>query len=102
MKRAAALVLLTFLTALLLAACERVTPPSDNVTQITDKLESIPLAYGDLEAVTVVPEYPGWYQLWFEDSVGTIRVVRIETTQNLIHKQVEVIPRSGTMATEGM
>ena len=102
MRQAALLVLLTLLTVALFLSCERITPPTDSATEMTSKLEAIPAAYGDLEAVTAVPEYPGWFQLWFQDSVGTIRMVRIQTTEDLIHKQVEMIPRSGPTMTEGM
>jgi hypothetical protein len=101
-KHTAAFVLLTFLTVALFLSCERIASPADSVTEMTSKLDSIPAAYGDLEAVTAVPEYPGWYQLWFEDSTGTIHMVRIQINQKLIHKNIEVIPRSLPATTEGM
>jgi len=102
MPRFAALVIVAFLAVALLTSCEKITPPATGAADFAAKLESIPASYGELEAVTAVPEYPGWFQLWFQDSVGTIRLVRIQTTENLIHKQIEVIPRSGAAPMEGM
>jgi len=102
MRKAALPVLLTLMAATLFLSCERLAQPADSTAEIATKLESIPVEYGELEAVTSVPEYPGWFQLWFQDSTGTIRMVRIQTQQNLIHNQIEVIPRTGAAAVEGM
>ena len=82
-------------------ACEKLSEPAvEDLSTFTATLESIPAEYGDLEAVTAMPEYPGWFQLWFEDPAGTIRYVRVHPGDNLIHTDIVVMPRSGMMPAE--
>lgn len=94
MKRLAWIVPLVVLIAGVMIACEPLDQPSEVSSDLATKLETIPAEYGRLVAVTSVPEYPGWFQLWFEDTTGTIRMARIHVTQNQILRDVEVIPRS--------
>jgi len=81
-------------------SCEKIATEPQVNTEIAAPLTDIPAEYGELEAVTTMPEYPGWFQLWFEDEAGTIRIVRIQMAQNLIHRQIKVIPRSGAVQEE--
>ena len=67
-------------------------------TDFVAGLSDIPAEYGELQAVTIMPEYPGWFQLWFEDEAGTIRMVRIQPAGKLMHQNVLTIPRSGATA----
>jgi|GEM_PF-477531 len=83
-------------------SCEKLTTEAEVNSEIAAPLTDIPAEYGELQAVTTMPEYPGWFQLWFEDEAGTIRIVRIQMAQNLIHRQVKVIPRSGAAQEEVM
>ena len=36
--------------------------------------DAIPAAWGKLVSVTTNPAYPNWFQLWFEDETGTVRM----------------------------
>lgn len=81
-------------------SCEKIETSSEGTSERTSLLTDIPAEYGELEAVTAVPEYPGWYQLWFEDNAGTIRMVRVHLGDDLIHNTVDVIPRSGAAGEE--
>ena len=101
MKRFTGLILAcALLTAWVGLGCEPMEPPGADVSQIASQLSTIPAEYGELEAVTTVAEYPGWFQLWFEDESGTIRVVRVQLFENLMHNQVKTIERSGAVAEE--
>lgn len=57
-------------------------------------LASIPASYGNLVAVTSIPAYPEWIQMWFQDTTGTIRVVRVEFITYRMAKSVKEITRS--------
>lgn len=96
MRKMFLLILSVLVLLLWVAACERLgdTTGSDHSDSI-EALTEIPAEYGELQAVTIMPEYPGWFQLWFEDPAGTIRQVRVHPAQKLIHRVVQVIPRSG-------
>jgi len=85
------IVAIIFLAAVGLS-CERTTTEF-NMAVISD-LKSIPLEYGALISVTTMPEYPGWAQMWFQDSQGVIRIVRVQVVANLIHNDVKVITRN--------
>lgn len=96
MKRVIPLLLVVLMALVWLAACEKVADPAtDSASELTQPLTSIPTEYGELEAVTVMPEYPGWFQLWFQDSAGTIRQVRIHPGLKVMHTDIQVINRSG-------
>lgn len=81
---------------LILTNCRKIespTPGQLEMVTITD-LSSIPEEYGKLIAVTTHAQYEGWAQLWFEDSVQTIRMVRVQFRSKLILEEVLVIPRT--------
>ncbi len=77
-------------------SCEKMASTSTDADQ-TAPLSDLPASYGKLVSVTSGPLYPGWYQLWFEDSMGTIRIVRVHMVKNLMHKQVKIINRMAGM-----
>ena len=83
--------ILIFLIAFGLS-CESTSPVMD--MSVVSTLESIPAHYGALISVTTLPEYPNWVQLWFADTQGTIRVVRVQFIADLIHNDVKVIGRN--------
>lgn len=37
-------------------------------------LDSIPAEWGRLVSVTTSPAFPNWFQLWFENETGTVRM----------------------------
>jgi len=75
-------------------SCEKTATEASANPELAVPLTEIPASYGSLEAVTAVSEYPGWFQLWFQDEAGTIRIVRVQMAQNLMHKQVKTINRT--------
>lgn len=84
---------------LLFTNCRKVESPGSVPEGQLEKvtladLTGIPESYGKLMAVTTHAQYEGWAQLWFEDSVRTIRMVRIQFHSNRIHDQVLIIPRT--------
>jgi len=93
MRRFSVAVLVCALLAGFSLSCQKMM--SENAgPEATVPFTELPASYGDLEAVTAVPEYPGWFQLWFEDEGGTIRIVRVQMAQNLMHKQIKTITRT--------
>lgn len=84
----AALLLLVLLIA---ASCQRTTPESPE--EVFPTMATIPAEFGELEAVTTTETYPRWAQLWFQDSVGTIRMVRVQFVDGLIHQNVKTFNR---------
>jgi len=73
-------------------SCER-TSTEFNMSVLSD-LKSIPMEYGTLISVTTMTEYPNWVQMWFQDSQGVIRMVRVQVLANLMHTDVKVITRN--------
>ncbi|PWB74186.1 hypothetical protein C3F09_04330 [candidate division GN15 bacterium] len=57
-------------------------------------LQSLPLEYGQLKAVTISEQYAGWAQIWFQDDAGTVRMVRINYATDQMLKNVLTIPRT--------
>lgn len=96
MRRLLVPVLLSVLLLGFGVSCEKMTTASNDADQMAP-LSDLPASYGKLISVTSGPLYPGWYQLWFEDSMGTIRIVRVHMVKNLMHKQVKVINRMAGM-----
>lgn len=87
-------IILFFMMDLSCKKFERPTPPPGQLSKVQlDILTAIPLEYGKLTAVTAHAQYEGWAQLWFVDSLQTIRMVRVQFHTNRIHEQVLVIPR---------
>ena len=88
-----------FLVFLFFTNCRKVESPASAPEGLLEKvtladLTGIPETYGKLRAVTTHTQYKNWAQLWFEDSVQTIRMVRVQFLSNQIHNQVLVIPRT--------
>jgi hypothetical protein len=73
-------------------SCQRVNTQPD-VAKLVD-LTSIPTSYGNLISVTSIARYPDWVQLWFQDSEGTIRIVRVMFDDNMMHKDIKTITRN--------
>jgi hypothetical protein len=88
--------LLVFLLSAI--ACTRIpeAPTQDKGTLGTEELpalDSVPSAWGPLTAVTTTPLYPGWFQLWFQDQSGKIRMVRFDSKNHALRSSVSSIPR---------
>ena len=94
MKRFSAMVFVCVLLVGIGSSCEKRTAGAEANAEQTVPLGDIPASYGSLEAVTVVPEYLGWQQLWFQDNAGTIRIVRINMARNVMHSQIKTINRA--------
>ena len=79
-------------------ACQKMTPEDieeGELTRLTLSEENaIPAEYGKLISATSVIAYPNIIQLWFEDSVGTIRMVRVGYQENRIFEEALIIPRN--------
>ena len=95
MKTYSGLFLACFLLICLGIACER-----NQDVPWSEALPEIPASYGELEAVTSVSEYPGWFQMWFEDDEGTIRIVRVHLFDNVLLDDVKTIERTGAAVKE--
>ena len=79
-------------------SCERTVPEVD--PEYIVEFKGVPHEYGSLVAVTTMPLYPDWFQLWFEDDAGTIRIVRTGLWGGIMHEDVTVIPRTGAPAPQ--
>ena len=100
MREFSVTVLICALLAIVCVSCEKIASEGTTTAELTAPLTELPASYGSLVAVTAVPEYPGWFQLWFEDEAGTIRIVRVQMIQNLMHKQIKTINRTPDMQEE--
>jgi hypothetical protein len=54
---------------------------------------SIPLEWGNLVSVTVTPEAGAFFQLWFQDEQGNLRLVLYHARTNSLMDIVRFIPR---------
>ena len=97
-KRSLLFPLLCLPLLLLLVSCERLNTGAVQVQTV--KLHSIPAKYGQLKAVTQTDGYAGWGHLWFEDSAGTITLVRVDWERREMVEEPLVITRTPA-ATEG-
>ncbi|OGB66064.1 MAG: hypothetical protein A2Y94_14835 [Caldithrix sp. RBG_13_44_9] len=92
------LLILVILIMLVSVSCRKVQRPTPQPGQLNkallEDLTGIPLEYGTLISVTAHAQYEGWAQLWFVDSLQTIRMVRVQFHTNRIHENVLVIPRN--------
>lgn len=75
-------------------SCEKIDTSREAVSPVVSSVSEIPASYGSLVSVTVMQEYPGWFQLWFQDNAGTVRMVRIQALKNLMANEVKTYPRS--------
>jgi len=94
MKRKLMLTALSAILLLGLVSCARIS--NDEDASKFAALESLPLDYGQLKAVTSTEQYPGWAQLWFQDDAGTIRLVRVNwATDQMLTKVLTVTRTAG-------
>jgi hypothetical protein len=91
-KKLTFLGLVVFAAILLFASCERTeqVPAMKGIVAIED----IPMDYGELVSVTTDSHYPEWTQLWFADTTGTIRMVRVNWMEKTMLADVLIISRS--------
>jgi ABC-type Zn uptake system ZnuABC Zn-binding protein ZnuA len=83
---------LAVVLCLLSVSCQRVTPQAAS-SNLVD-LKNIPAAYGNLVSVTSIPAYPEWVQMWFQDSAGTIRIIKVSFKDNRMITEATTITRS--------
>jgi len=62
-------------------------------TEILPALDSIPLEWGKLVSVTTTQKYRDFFQLWFQDENGKIRVAGFDIENRSLIPNVTVIPR---------
>ena len=86
------LLLTAVVLMLFVLSCERTATESD-IGRVVD-LKEIPLDFGELEAVTTDAAYKGWAQLWFADSSGVIRMVRINWMDKKMLEEIIIIDRN--------
>ncbi|KAA3633198.1 MAG: hypothetical protein DWP97_09610 [Calditrichaeota bacterium] len=89
------MVLVIVLLSLFCLSCES-TDTMVEMEGLTD-LQSIPTDYGELEAVTSEARYPGWSQMWFSDSSGVIRMVRVNWEMKKMIDEVVIINRTSSV-----
>ena len=54
---------------------------------------SIPAEFGNLVSVSNSPKTPTWFQLWFQDENGSLRMVYYDRYANVIFPSARLIPR---------
>ena len=86
------IILAVLLLLLCLTSCEKTTPNLSEEYLVA--IDDIPMEYGTLIAVSSIAEYPDWFQLWFQNEEGTIRVVRMHFFKDKMHQEVKTITRS--------
>ena len=83
-------------------ACEKLEPEpateppiqrGDLLLELVPSTDSIPLEYGELEAVIPHAKNEQWAGLWFVDEEETISVVYVNVVEGRIYKDVLRIPR---------
>lgn len=89
--------MLAALSAVLLLgalSCARISNDDDPAKFAS--VQSLPLEYGQLKAVTSTEQFPGWAQLWFQDDAGTIRMVRVNwATDQILTKTLTITRTAG-------
>ena len=101
MKRYLGLILASLLFICINFACEKKHNPwEDDLVAFSEPLPGIPASYGNLKAVTTISQYPGWFQMWFEDDAGTIRIVRVQIFHNKMPTDTKVIERTHPVEEE--
>jgi hypothetical protein len=98
MYRRAGILLLVIVLVLPAFSCTRLPEkPAEGGVVLTSEqlpaLDSLPLAWGKLISVTSNPAYPGWFQLWFEDDMGTIRMATFNLRTGQLDQNATVFPR---------
>jgi len=92
MKKNLVLPLVGLLLILLSTSCQKIDTGTSQQEVVA--LQSIPLKYGQLKAVTMTEQYPGWAQLWFQDEAGTICMVRVDWVKHEMMKEPLTITRT--------
>ncbi len=77
---------------LFIMSCQRVTSKPAGSELVN--LSNLPASYGNLIAVTSVPAYRDWVQMWFQDNTGTIRIIRVSFDDNQMLTDVRTITRN--------
>jgi hypothetical protein len=78
---------------LLALTCQRIAPPPNPSGFVA--FNNIPASYGNLISVTTSPTKNELYvQLWFQDNVGTIRIVKVNFNENLMSTDVGIVTRN--------
>jgi hypothetical protein len=70
--------------------------PKGTVSLGTEKLpalDSIPSEWGKLVSVSTTPIYAGWFQLWFQDENGKVRMVAFDIQNRALKPDAIVVPR---------
>ena len=98
MSRCFIIVMAVLLLGIFVVSCERtkqveVSNPVAGISELTQ----FPAEYGSLEAVTSDAKYPNWAQLWFQDTAGTIRIVRINWLEKKVLDDVIIVPRTSPL-----
>jgi hypothetical protein len=79
-------------------SCTRISEaPSPNAVQFgiekLPALDSIPSDWGKLVSVNTAPNYQNFFQLWFQDENGKIRVAAYDIKNRHLYPDALVIPR---------
>jgi len=94
----AAAFLVAGVSALLSASCAKLSESPEaaqkgvKAVELTDD-STVPAEWGDLTAVSSVAESPGYLQLWFQDTEGTVRMVWYNVREHRLSRNGRVILR---------
>ena len=94
LRKTICLLVVVFLLPIL--SCTRLdTPPEGEIlgTEKLPALSSIPPEWGKLVSVSTTPIYEGFFQLWFQDENGKIRMVAYSARNGRLTPNAVVIPR---------
>src|SRR4030042_4235682 len=86
--------LLVIVLLLSILSCTRleVAPKGGPVgTEKLPTLDSIPLEWGKLVSVSAHASYEGYFQLWFQDENGKIRMVRFSLKERSLVPEAVVV-----------
>lgn len=62
------------------------------MVQMADK-DAVPTGWGEAFAVSSEPSNPGWLQLWFRDTDGTVRMAAYNIRTNTLSREALIIQR---------
>lgn len=99
MFKLTARVLCVAFLGLVVSSCRRLPEmPTPGVSQVPldtlSSVQSVPSDYGALKAVSHNPNWPEYFQLWFEDSAGNLRIVPFDATKHEFRGDALVITRN--------
>lgn len=72
---------------------EQVSESPSLGTQPLPAPDSVPLEWGKMVSVTTTPVYREWFQLWFQDESGQVRIVAYNVVTRQLHPNCRLIPR---------